>query len=122
MFHLGGYDVSIRSSPCEEHPLESMIVGFTSPAGEYDFIPFAAEQISNLYSSFVHRLFRRAASPVAARRITVWFFEDAPHCIDDFWRNGSAGIEIQVNTSTRSRHGSYTLSAIILPTMLHNVP
>jgi hypothetical protein len=111
MFHLGGNDVSIRSSACEEHPLESLIVGFTSTTSEYDFIYFAAEQPSNLPSSFVDRLFRRAASPVATRRITIWLFEDDPHRIDDFWRNGSTGIEIQINTSIRSRHRRYTLSA-----------
>src|SRR2546427_7270716 len=105
MFHLGGNDVSIRSSTCEEHPLESVIVGFTSTTGEYDFIYSAAEQRSNLQSSFVERLPRRAASPVAARRITVWLLEDDPHGIDDFWRNGSTGVEIQVNALIRSRHG-----------------
>ena len=110
MFHLGGNDVSIRSSTCEEHPLESVIVGFTSTTREYDFIYFAAEQPSNLHSSFVHRLPRRAASPVAARRITIWLLEDHPHRIDDFRRNGSTGIKIQVNMLIRSRHGSYTLS------------
>jgi len=111
MFYLGGNDVSIRSSTCEEHPLESVIVGFTSTTGEYDFIYSAAEQPSNLHSSFVERLPRRAASPVAARRITVWLFEDDPHGIDDFWRNASTGVEIQVNALIRSRHGSDILSA-----------
>lgn len=48
---------------------------------------------------------------MAARGITEWLLEDDPHCIDDFRRNRGAGIKIQVNTSIRSRHGSYTLSA-----------
>ena len=107
MLHLGGNYVAIRSSACEEHPLESVIVGFTSTASEYDFTYVATEQPSNLHSSFVDRLFRRTASPVAARRITIWLFEDHSHRIDDFWCNGSTGIEIQVNTSIRSGHGSY---------------
>jgi hypothetical protein len=94
MFHLGGNDVSIRSSTCEEHPLQSSIVGLTSTTSEYDFIYFAAEQLSNLHSSFVDHLPRRAASPVAARRITVWLFEDDPHRVDDFRRNGSTGVKI----------------------------
>jgi hypothetical protein len=110
MFHLGGNDVSIRSSTCEEHPFESVIVGFTSTTREYDLIGFTAEQPSNLHSSFVDRLPRWAASPVGARRIAVWLLDDGPHRIDDFRRSGSAGIKIQVNTSIRSRHGSYTLS------------
>src|SRR5712692_5629120 len=111
MFHLGGNDVSIRSSTCEEQPFESVIVSFTSATREYDLIGFTAEQPSNLHSSFVHRLPRRAASPVAARRITVWLLEDHPHRVDDFRRSRSTGIKIQVNMSIRSRHGSYTLSA-----------
>src|SRR5713101_3057855 len=111
MFHLGGNDVSIRSSTCEEQPFESVIVSFTSATREYDLIGFTAEQSSNLHSSFVHRLPRRAASPVAARRITVWLLKDHPHRINDFRRGGSTGIKIQVNMSIRSRHGSYTLSA-----------
>jgi len=86
MFHLCGNDVSIRSSTCEEHAFESVIVGFTSTTGEYDFIHSAAEQPSNLHSSFVERLPRRTASPVAARRITVWLLEDHPHRVADFRR------------------------------------
>src|SRR6266478_4339095 len=111
MFHLGGNDVSIRSSTCEEHALESVIVGFTSTTGEYDFIYFAVEQFRNLHSSFVECLPRRTASPVATRRITVWLLEDGPHRIDDFRCNGSTSVKIQVNTLIRSRHGSYILSA-----------
>src|SRR5258708_9943291 len=114
MFHLGGNDVSIRSSACEEHPLESVIVGFTSTASQYDFIYCAAEQPSNLHTSFADRLSRRVASPVTARRITVGLFEDTPHRIDDFWRNGSTGIEIQICASIHSTHGSYTLFAIFV--------
>jgi hypothetical protein len=91
---------------------KSVIVGFTSATSEYDFICFASEQPSNLHSGFVDRLSRRAASPVPARRIPVRLFEHHPHRIDDLGCNGSTGIEIQVNTSIRSRHGSYTLSAI----------
>ena len=111
MFHFGGNNVSICSSTCEEHPFESVIISLASATREYDLIAFTTEQPSNLHSSFVHRLPRRAASPVAARRITVWLLEDHPHRVDDFRRSGSAGIKIQVNTSVRSRHGSYTLSA-----------
>ena len=44
MFHLGGNDVSIRSSTCEEHPFESVIISFTSATREYDLIGFTAEQ------------------------------------------------------------------------------
>jgi hypothetical protein len=72
MFHLRGNDVSIRSSTCEEHPFESVIVGFTPATREYDLIGLTAEQPSDLHASFAYRLPRRAASPVAARRITVW--------------------------------------------------
>jgi len=111
MFHLGGNNVSISSSICEEHSFKSVIVGFTSTAREYDLIVFAGEQPSNLHSSFVHRLPRWGASPVSARRIAVWLLEDDPHCINDFWRSRSAGIKIQINTSMRFRHESYTLSA-----------
>ena len=111
MFHLGGNDVSIRSSTCEVRPLESVIVGFTSTTGEYDFISFAAEQPSNLHSSFVERLPRRVASPVAARRITVWLLENDPHGIDDFWRHRSTGVEIQVNALMCFRHGCDILPA-----------
>jgi hypothetical protein len=111
MFNLGGNDVSMRSSTCEEHPFESVIISFTSATREYNLIGFTAEQPSNLHSSFVHRLPRRTASPVAARRITVWLVEDHPHRVNDFRRSGSTGIKIQVNMSIGSRHGSYTLSA-----------
>jgi hypothetical protein len=72
MFHFGGNNVSIRRSTCEEHPVESVIISLTSATREYDLISFTTEQPSNLHSSFVNRLPRRAASPLAARRITVW--------------------------------------------------
>jgi hypothetical protein len=96
MFHLGGNDVNIRPPTCEEHPFESVIISFTPAAREYDLICFTAEQPSNLHSSFIHRLPRRAASPVAARRITVGLIEHHPHRVDDFRRSGSAGIKNQV--------------------------
>jgi hypothetical protein len=107
MFHLRGDYVAIPSSAGEEHPLEGVIVCFASTTSEYDFIYGATEQPRNLHSSFVNRLSCRAASPVAAGRITIWFFEDYPHRIDNFWRDGSTGIEIQVNASICSGHGSY---------------
>jgi hypothetical protein len=52
-------------------------VRFSSPSttGEYNFIYSPAEQRGNLQSSLVECLPRRAASPVAARRIAVWLLE-----------------------------------------------
>src|SRR5215471_6074748 len=82
VFHLGGNNMGIRSSACEEHTFESVIVGLTPTTREDDFICFAAEQPGNLHSSFVDRLSRWAAGPVAARRIAVWLLEDIPHRID----------------------------------------
>jgi hypothetical protein len=104
MFYLGCNDVSIGSSACEEHTLESVVVGFTSPTREHDFIWFAAEQPGNLHSSFIDRLSRRTASPMTAGRITIGLFEDDSHRIDNFWRKGSTGIEIQVNSWMGSSH------------------
>jgi hypothetical protein len=106
MFDLGRDDMSIRSSACEERPHEGVIVGFTSAAGEYDFIARAAEQPGNLCSSLVHSFSRRAASPVTARRIPVWLFEHALHRIDDFGGDGSTCIEIHVNASIQVVHPS----------------
>jgi hypothetical protein len=108
MFHLRRNDMRIRASICEEHPFESVIVGFTSTASEYDFVSFAAQQPSNLQSSFLDRISRRFSGPVIARWIAVWFFEDTPHCSDYFWRNGRAGIEIEVDASSSYWHPSWT--------------
>jgi hypothetical protein len=49
MFHLGGNNVSVRSSACEEHSFESVIISFTSATREYELIGFTAQQPSNLY-------------------------------------------------------------------------
>jgi hypothetical protein len=108
MLHLRGNDMRTRPSICEEHPFESVIVGFTSTASEYDFVCLAAQQPSNLRSSFLDRMSRRFSGPVAARWIAVWFFKDAPHCRDHFWRNGGAGVEIEVDASSSYGHQSWT--------------
>src|SRR6266567_6636646 len=113
MFHLRGNDMGIGAPICEEHPFESVIVGFTSTASEYDFVVSATQKPSNLHSSFVDRLSRGFSGPVIARWIAIWLFEDTLHRRDHFWRYGGAGIEIEVNALISSCHHSWALSAFI---------
>src|SRR5262245_55476293 len=71
VLHLCGDDMRICASVSEEHSFESVIVGFASTAGKYDFVFFAAEEPSNLHPSFVDRLSRRFSRPVIDRWIAI---------------------------------------------------
>jgi hypothetical protein len=97
MLDLCGDDVRALNAPCEEDPLDRVVVGFAPTTRKDDFVRGASKESGNLRLRRLNDVPRRLCGPVIARWISERLVQHRLHPSGDFGRQWRAGIEVKVD-------------------------
>ena len=94
----GRDDVRTAGLMAQEHALDRVIIGFASATREHDFGRIASESLRHLPPRTLHRLSRRLAGPMPARRVSVMVRQVRAHRLGRLGRDRRTRIEVQVDS------------------------
>jgi hypothetical protein len=109
VFDRGRHDVASLGRHLERG-MQRSVVRFRPAAGEDDFVRLAAEQGRHPLMRQIGRLLHLGAEAMRARGIAVVGGQERHHLLQHFGIEPGAGIVIQINNFSRSRHGKIGVS------------
>ena len=80
-----------------ENPLDGVVVGLSTAAGEDDFVLFSSQHLRQLPPGVIHRLLSGHARHVGAGGVAVLLVDIGQHGLGHLGVDGSCGVVVEIN-------------------------